>query len=292
MTVSLNTTYDNWKMTVGYEKGFHPEWFNLAIAFVIVISFLFCILFMLILITKKQYQILLYNMMPKHIIAKLQRGKTVVERYDLATIFFSDIVGFTSMSGNMRPVDVMAMLNELYTEFDKLVQKHDIYKVETIGDAYIVIGGGPDCCSARDGAERVGLFALDVMEYVKEYKTSMGTKVYIRAGIASGPVVAGVIGTTMPKFTLFGDTVNFASRMESTGEKMKIQCNEVTYNILKDIPSGLFSFEERYDKDNNFGVYAKGKGRVHTWWIHDAGVIFESNPDKYTIDDENDSHVK
>ena len=254
-------------MTVGYEDGFDPEWFNMGIALVVVIAALFCVLFMLILVIKKQHQILLYKMMPKHIIAKLQRGQTVVERYNMATIFFSDIVGFTTLSGTMSAADVMTMLNELYTEFDRLVKKHKIYKVETIGDAYIVIGGGPDCSSISDGAERVALFALDVMKYVKEYKTGMGNRVYLRAGIGSGPVVAGVVGTTMPKFTLFGDTVNFASRMESTGVKMKIQCNDMTYRILQDAPTKTFLFEERVNEQGEIGVYVKGKGQVHTWWI-------------------------
>jgi len=267
--VELSTTNNMWKMTVGYKKGFEPEWFNIGLGLVLVLASLFCALFTMILIIKKKHQILLYKMMPKKIISKLQRGQTVVERYNMATIFFSDIVGFTTLSGNMSAFDVMTMLNELYTEFDRLVQKHEIYKVETIGDAYIVIGGGPDNSTATEGAERVALFALDVMEYVKKYHTKGGTEVFIRAGIGSGPVVAGVVGTTMPKFTLFGDTVNFSSRMESTGKKMKIQCNDMTQRLLQDAPTKIFSFEERRDGDE-VGVFVKGKGRVHTWWVNGA----------------------
>ena len=94
-------------------------------------------------------------------------------------------------------------------------------------DAYIVIGGGPDNCLGRTGAEKVALFALDAMEVCESIVAKNGARVCIRAGLASGPVVAGVVGKTMPKFTLLGDTVNFASRMESTSIKMKIQCSDM-----------------------------------------------------------------
>ncbi len=107
------------------------------------------------------------------------------------------------------------MLNDLFSEFDNLVKKHQVYKVETIGDAYIVIGGGPDKGMSVDGAEKVALFALDAMKVVENFKTKQDDKISIRAGLGSGPVVAGVVGRSQPKFTLFGDTVNTASRMES-----------------------------------------------------------------------------
>ena len=96
---------------------------------------------MIILVEKHQHKELLYKMMPLNAIKKLNRGQTVVEKYNLVTIFFSDIVDFTNMSGKMRPIEIMRMLNALYVKFDKLVEKHNLYKVETIGDAYMVVGG-------------------------------------------------------------------------------------------------------------------------------------------------------
>lgn len=167
----------------------------------------------------------------------------------------------------------------MYSEFDKLVRKHKIYKVETVGDAFVAIGGGPDKHSGRDGAELVALFAIDAVKFIENYETKCGRQIFIRAGLASGPVVAGVIGTTMPRFTLFGDTVNFASRMESTGTKMKIQCNDMTYRVLQDAPNTIFSFEERIENGEK-GTYVKGKGLVHTWWITGATERYQSGSTK------------
>lgn len=267
VSVELDTTNNLWKMTVGYEEGFRPDYMVSSIAIVVVLCLLLSMLLMIILVVKKQHQILLYKMMPKRIIKRLQLGKTVIERYELASIYFSDIAGFTSMSSEMTPGDVMQMLNELYTEFDKLVIKHGIHKVETIGDAYIAIAGGPDGQSGRDGAERLASFALDVIAFVKEYKTQDGSQIYIRAGIGTGPVVAGIVGTSMPKFTLFGDTVNFSSRMESTGKKLRIQVNETTYRTLRDAPNYEFELEKRIEGDKS-GVFCKGIGQVPTWWLN------------------------
>ena len=136
-------------------------------------------------------------------------------------------------------------------------------------DAYIVIGGGPDNCLGRTGAEKVALFALDAMEVCESIVAKNGARVCIRAGLASGPVVAGVVGKTMPKFTLFGDTVNFASRMESTSIKMKIQCSDMTYRLLTDAEGHEFDLEKRIE-NGVAGVHAKGKGQVSTWWINSA----------------------
>lgn len=184
----------------------------------------------------------------------------------MVTIFFSDIVGFTTLAGEMSPIEVMSMLNQLYTEFDKLVHKHDVYKVETIGDAYMVLGGAPKKCSGPAGAEKVAKFALDAIKCVHQFRSDTAGQIFIRAGLASGPVVAGVVGTAMPRYCLFGDTVNLASRMESTSRKMQIQCSSVTHHLLRDAPNYDFEFEARRE-GGELGVEVKGKGRQYTYWI-------------------------
>ena len=130
--------------------------------------------------------------------------------------------------------------------------------VETIGDAYIVIAGGPEKCEGREGAERAALFALDCIDCVKNRFTFHdGSRVKIRAGIASGLVIAGVVGKSMPKFTLFGDTVTLASQLETTSTSMRVQCTDLTQRLLRDSISCRFSLEERRD----------GKVEKTTWWI-------------------------
>ena len=159
----------------------------------------------------------------------------------------------------MRPVEVMKMLNALSLQFDKLTKKHNCYKVETIGDAYMVVGGCPDRCSRAEAAAKVALFALDAIECVKSFEYE-GASINIRAGLASGSVVAGVVGNVMPRYCLFGDTVNFASRMESTSRKMKLQVCDSTKQLLMEAPSHRFDVEIRRDsKDKPAGVMVKVK---------------------------------
>ena len=133
VSVDLDTTNNIWQMRVGYPDGFAAPWLKGLTALVVILSVAISLLLMTILVAKKDMKVLLYKMMPPMVVKKLRRGETVVQKYDLATIFFSDIVGFTKMSGEMSPLDVMDMLNDMYSKFDDLVLKHKVYKVETIG---------------------------------------------------------------------------------------------------------------------------------------------------------------
>lgn len=129
MDVALPTTNNEWVMTVGYEDGSRPNTEKWAIPLAVIGSLLLALLVMAILVGDKDHRQLFYKMMPAKAIKRLRKGKQVVERYDTMTIFFSDIVGFTSMAGEMSPEDVMQMLNELYmyNELDKLVKKHTVF---------------------------------------------------------------------------------------------------------------------------------------------------------------------
>lgn len=189
------------------------------------------------------------------------RGERVeAECFDCVTIFFSDLVGFTELCVQSTPFEVVEMLNDLYTCCDFIISSYDVYKVETIGDAYMVVSGLP----IRNGDRHAGEIASLALHLLKslsnlEIRHRPGQFIQIRIGIHSGQCVAGVVGLKMPRYCLFGDTVNTASRMESTGEAMKIHTSSVTYNLLKKI--GGYRFEER-------GVIkVKGKGDMRTFWL-------------------------
>ncbi|XP_018335565.1 receptor-type guanylate cyclase Gyc76C [Agrilus planipennis] len=210
---------------------------------------------------KKKTEDLLHRMLPKPVANRLTMGYGVEpESFDQVTIYFSDIVGFTSMSAESTPLQVVNFLNDLYTVFDRIIKGYDVYKVETIGDAYMVVSGLP----LRNGDKHAGEIAsmsLDLLNAVRNYSIAHRPKdtLKLRIGIHTGPVVAGVVGLTMPRYCLFGDTVNTASRMESNGEPLKIhisvQCKEALEKL------GGYVVEERGQ------VYMKGKGEVLTYWL-------------------------
>ena len=263
LTYDLQTSDDAWTLIVGYSDGFSPSWVRWGTAVVIIGSFLLSVLVMVVLAVTKQNKMLLYRMMPKEAIISAEQGKTFVERDSEATVFFSQLIGFQKISGEMsskESLNFLLMLTQLYTDFDKLALKYQCTKIETIGAYYIVKGPGQDLCGVdeREGVVRIALFALDAMDLVRNYQYK-GVKLQIRAGFASGPVVSGVISNGgLPKYTVFGDTVNFSSRMESTSHPMRIQCPFHTFKLLRNSSEFIFELEEREEK-GELGVYVKGK---------------------------------
>lgn len=146
-------------------------------------------------------------------------GRVEPEEFECVSIYFSDIVGFTALAARSSPVQVVDLLNELYSTFDAAIERYRVYKVETIGDAYMVVGGLP--ARAPDHAEQVATMALHLLHLAGRFRVRHlpDTQLRLRVGLHSGPVCAAVVGLTMPRYCLFGDTVNTASRMESTGER-------------------------------------------------------------------------
>uniref|UniRef100_A0A670Z5M0 Guanylate cyclase n=1 Tax=Pseudonaja textilis TaxID=8673 RepID=A0A670Z5M0_PSETE len=210
---------------------------------------------------KRKAENLLYQILPHSVAEQLKRGETVqAEAFDCVTIYFSDIVGFTSLSAESTPMQVVTLLNDLYTCFDAIIDNFDVYKVETIGDAYMVVSGLP----VRNGklhAHEIVRMALALLEAVKTFhiRHRPSEQLCLRIGVHSGPVCAGVVGLKMPRYCLFGDTVNTASRMESNGEALKIHISAATKEILDEF--GCFLLELRGD------VEMKGKGKMRTYWL-------------------------
>ncbi|XP_064471439.1 atrial natriuretic peptide receptor 1-like isoform X2 [Ornithodoros turicata] len=210
---------------------------------------------------KRKSEELLYQVLPRSVAEQLKRGRAVTpELFDSVTIYFSDIVGFTSMSSTSTPIQVVDFLNDLYTCFDSVISDFDVYKVETIGDAYMVVSGLPD----RNGynhAREVARMALSLLRAVKNFKIRHrpDEQLKLRIGIHTGPCCAGVVGQRMPRYCLFGDTVNTASRMESNGEPLRIHVSPDSKAVLDRF--GTFRLEPRGP------INVKGKGTMNTYWL-------------------------
>ncbi|PWA13835.1 hypothetical protein CCH79_00020224 [Gambusia affinis] len=207
---------------------------------------------------KRKAENLLYQILPHSVAEQLKRGETVqAEAFDSVTIYFSDIVGFTSLSAESTPLQVVTLLNDLYTCFDAIIDNFDVYKVETIGDAYMVVSGLP----VRNGklhAREVASMSLALLEQVRTFKIRHrpNDQLRLRIGIHTGPVCAGVVGLKMPRYCLFGDTVNTASRMESNGEALKIHVSSATKEVLDEF--GYFDLQLRGDVEMKLNHFIQG----------------------------------
>ncbi|XP_061565050.1 guanylyl cyclase C [Cololabis saira] len=201
-------------------------------------------------------------LLPRPVVKSLKEtGVVEPELYDEVTIYFSDIVGFTTLCQYSTPMEVVDMLNDIYKGFDCIVDHHDVYKVETIGDAYMVASGLPKRNGNRHAVD-ICRMALDILAFMGTFQLRHlpGIPVWIRIGVHSGPCAAGVVGMKMPRYCLFGDTVNTASRMESTGHPLRIHVSGPTINILQRTEC-KFEYEIRGE------TYLKGKGTETTYWL-------------------------
>uniref|UniRef100_A0AAZ3RXS1 guanylate cyclase n=1 Tax=Oncorhynchus tshawytscha TaxID=74940 RepID=A0AAZ3RXS1_ONCTS len=194
---------------------------------------------------------LLYSIFPGDVAQKLWQGESVPARkFDDVTMLFSDIVGFTAVCAQCTPMQVISMLNELYTRFDYQCGILDVYKIETIGDAYCVAGGLHRKIDSH--AKPIALMALKMMELSEEVLTPDGKSIKLRIGIHTGSVLAGVVGVRMPRYCLFGNNVTLASKFESGSHPRCINVSPTTYWLLKDDCSFSFVPRSRLELPDNF----------------------------------------
>jgi len=206
---------------------------------------------------------LLLNILPQSIAERLRGGETVIaDRFDDMAVLFADVVGFTELSSRLTPNEVVALLNDVFTACDRLADRFQLEKIKTVGDAYMVVGGlqgvhGFSPAAPATHAEDVAEMGLAIIDEVARLGRERGIPLRIRVGMHVGPAVAGVIGLKKFIYDVWGDTVNTASRMESTGLPGRVQVTPETHDRLQD----RFIFERRGP------VEVKGKGVIETWFL-------------------------
>lgn len=187
--------------------------------------------------------------------SKMKSGKIIADTFEEVTVLFGDIVNFTEFASSVSANELVYMLNEIFSEFDRLVDRYSLEKIKTIGDSYMVVGGLP--LPRDDHADAIAAMALDMQQSICKFIRPDGNPFQIRIGIHTGQAVAGVIGTKKFIYDLWGDTVNIASRMESHGIAGCIQVSDVTYQILKN----------KFQFDPQRTIEIKGKGEMHTYLL-------------------------
>ncbi|MDB9528082.1 adenylate/guanylate cyclase domain-containing protein [Oscillatoria sp. CS-180] len=199
---------------------------------------------------------LLLNILPEAIVCQLKQFQgSLAERFEEATVMFADIVDFTPLAAQRSPLELVNLLNQIFSAFDQLANKYQLEKIKTIGDAYMVVGGVP--VDHENHTAAIANMALEMQTLIQTFERGENQSLQLRIGINVGMVVAGVIGIKKFSYDLWGDTVNVASRMESQGKPGKIQVTEATYNRLQT----HFQFEPAQQ------VMVKGKGLMKTYYL-------------------------
>ena len=191
-----------------------------------------------------------------------EKGESEAKHYDLATVLFTDFKGFTGLSQTVTPAELVEVLNYYFKGFDHIITKYKIEKIKTIGDAYMAVGGLP--VPSPNALKNVIMAGLEMQELVKQTQASdhhpHAKKFSMRLGVHTGPVVAGIVGVKKFQYDIWGDTVNTAARMESSGEVGRVNISGDTYERVKDIPEFEFEFRGK--------VEAKGKGMMEMYFVN------------------------
>jgi PAS domain S-box-containing protein len=200
---------------------------------------------------------LLLNVLPAEIARQLKAhpGKTIAQQFEEITALFADVVGFTPLSARLSPAEAVAILNEIFTAFDRIATSHGVEKIKTMGDGYMAVAGAP--IPRDDHCDAIALTALEMREWMNNRVADDGIKLRVRIGINSGSAVGAVIGTAKFAYDLWGDTINVASRMESSGEPGRIQVAEGAFSRLR----------HKYVLEPRGAIDIKGKGELETWFL-------------------------
>jgi len=196
---------------------------------------------------------LLYNVFPESVATSLKDGKRSVALHGEVTILFADIVGFTELSTRLLPTQLLDVLEQIFDKFDRLTQTHGVEKIKTIGDAYMAICGAP--VPTDHQVERMADFALAIVQECNTMSARTGFELAVRVGIHTGPVIAGVIGSSRLCYDLWGDSVNTAQRIEANGEPNAISVSEPVY----------FRLRENFALEDRGLVNLKGKGPTRSY---------------------------
>jgi len=207
-------------------------------------------------VEREKSERLLRNILPKAIAERMKNGETnIAEHHPDATLLLADLVGFTALTASIDPVEIVNLLNEIFSGFDVLVEKMGLEKIKIIGDAYMVAGGIHS--HHKDHAEAIAELALSLQDQVNRVNEHYNTSIQIRIGINTGPLVAGVIGRKTFAYDVWGETVNMACFLETTSKPGCVQVSESTYARLKH----KYNFEAKHDVD------MKGHGIVPAYWL-------------------------
>jgi adenylate cyclase len=199
---------------------------------------------------------LLLNVLPREIAARLKSGERIIaDHHPSVSIMFADLVGFTPLTNQLSPTAMVELLNEIYSHFDSLIEKHGLEKIRTIGDNYMIASGLPR--PRTDHAQAIARLALEMNAYITSLAPVENRRLSFRLGINSGPVIAGVIGHKKFAYDVWGDTANIASRMESQGVPGKIQITQATYELIK----------ADFICEPHGSIDVKGKGPMQTWFL-------------------------
>ena len=205
---------------------------------------------------------LLRNVLPEEIVRQLKErpGKTIAEEFDHVSVLFADLVGFTPLAARLGPERAVELLNEIFSAFDRLADRYRVEKIKTLGDGYMAVAGAPVPIPDEDHSVSVAEMSLEMLRWVADLSAREGWHLQLRIGLNRGPAVGAIIGTTKFMYDMWGDTVNVAARMESSGEPGRIQVAENMWRHLKD----SYVLEPRGE------IEIKGKGKLKTWFLEAA----------------------